>query len=266
MKIYQIDAFTRQVFGGNPAAVVPLDQWLDDAILQSIAAENNLAETAFTVPRADDWELRWFTPLTEVALCGHATLATAHVLVNHLGATARQLHFHTRQSGTLIVEQQEDGKLAMSFPSIPVTTCTETTTVYAALGCDASTLFRGNYSANEFDYMAVFESEEQVASLKPDFGLFRPLTSRGVIATAPGNTHDFVSRYFAPNAGIAEDPVTGSAHCLLAPYWGEQLAKKTMDAQQISTRTGDVQCTLMGNDKVIISGYAADYLIGDISI
>lgn len=264
LKMYQVDAFTQNVFGGNPAAVVPLEHWIEDEILQAIAAENNLAETAYTVRIDDGWELRWFTPLTEVALCGHATLATAHVLITHLGSTEKQLKFHTRQSGTLIVEQQQDGKLAMSFPAITVQTSNDDEFVCKALGATPATVLYGHYSPDEFDYVAVFENESQVAALNPDFSNFNNLTSRGVIATATGTSCDFVSRYFAPNAGINEDPVTGSAHCLLTPYWSGKLGKQHLGARQISKREGELECTLDTSDRVILSGYAADYLVGEI--
>lgn len=265
LKIFQIDAFTQKVFGGNPAAVVPLEQWIDDAVLQAIAAENNLAETAYIVPIDGGWELRWFTPVSEVALCGHATLAAAYVLVTHLGCTANNMHFFTRQSGTLIVEKQQDGKMAMSFPAIAVANSNDSEIVSKALGETPSAVLFGHYSANEYDYVAVFDKQSQVAALSPDFASFKNLTSRGVIATAPGTSCDFVSRYFAPNFGIDEDPVTGSAHCLLTPYWSARLGKQHMSARQISKREGELDCALEVDGRVIISGYAVDYMIGEIS-
>jgi PhzF family phenazine biosynthesis protein len=265
LKIFQVDAFTRKVFGGNPAAVVPLENWIDDAVLQSIANENNLAETAFTVPAQDGWELRWFTPVAEVALCGHATLATAHVLITHLGCDAQTLNFYTRQSGKLTVEKQPDGKLAMSFPAIELTNSDDGEEVSLALGSKPSAVLSGNYSATEYDLVAVFDSLDQVAALTPDFAKFKTLNSRGIIATAPGTSCDFVSRYFAPNFGVNEDPVTGSAHCLLTPYWSNVLGKQHMNARQISPREGELDCTLETADRVIISGYAVDYLTGVIN-
>ena len=265
LKIFQVDAFTQKVFGGNPAAVVPLEEWIDDAVLQSIAAENNLAETAFIVPAEDGWELRWFTPVAEVALCGHATLATAHVLITHLGCTAQTLNFHTRQSGTLTVERQPSGKLAMSFPAIAVSDSDGGDEVGRALGAQPSQVLSGDYSAVEFDYLAVFDTATQVADLNPDFAKFKSLKARGIIATAPGTSCDFVSRYFAPNLGVDEDPATGSAHCLLTPYWSEKLGKQHMTARQISRRVGELDCTLETADRVIISGYAVDYLTGVIN-
>jgi len=243
---------------------VPLDGWIEDDLLQAIAAENNLAETAYVVPAGDDWELRWFTPVSEVALCGHATLASAHVLFSHMGCSAPTLNFHTRQSGTLVVEKQSDGKLAMSFPAIETTSSKDSKGINDALGSNPAQLLQGSYSANEFDYVAVFDTQEMVADLSPDFTRFKTLTSRGVIVTAPGDTCDFVSRYFAPNLGIDEDPVTGSAHCLLTPYWSARLGKQKMSAKQVSKRGGDLDCSLESNSRVIISGNAVDYLIGDI--
>lgn len=266
MKIYQVDAFTTKVFAGNPAAVVPLEHWLDDYILQAIAAENNLAETAFTVPCGESWELRWFTPTAEVALCGHATLAAAYVLLKHQGCEKSTLEFITKQSGKLIVECLEDGSLSMSFPAIPIVECNQKSTVGEALGAIPKTVLSGRYSPDQFDYVAVFESEESVSALNPDFRKFRTLDSRGVIATASGNSYDFVSRYFAPNFGIDEDPVTGSAHCLLPPYWSQISDKQDMRARQLSRRGGDLACTMAKNNRVLLAGHAVDYLVGEINI
>jgi len=264
MKIYQVDAFTTEVFAGNPAAVVPLKHWIDDNVLQAIAAENNLAETAFTVPSGERWELRWFTPTAEVALCGHATLAAAHVLVKHLGCKQNTLEFITVQSGKLIVECLEDGSLSMSFPAIPVLECDQKIAISDALGATPKSVLFGRYSPDQIDYVAVFESEESVSALVPDFSKFRNLDSRGVIATAASSSYDFVSRYFAPNFGIDEDPVTGSAHCLLTPYWSPILDKRKMCARQISSRGGDLACALSDDNRVLLAGHAVDYLIGEI--
>lgn len=264
MKIYQIDAFTTKVFSGNPAAVVPLEQWLDDSILQSIAAENNLAETAYTVPTNNGWQIRWFTPAAEVALCGHATLAAAHVLVKHQGFDGDVLTFETRQSGKLSVERADNNTLAMSFPVITTEESEHKQDVSEALSAEPDCVRFGHYSPDEFDYVAIFNSEDAVASLTPNPSNFASLRSRGIIATAPGKSVDFVSRYFAPNIGINEDPVTGSAHCLLAPYWSGILGKTILQARQISARGGDVGCTVGNDDRVILTGCAVDYLIGDI--
>ena len=264
-RIFQVDAFTSQLFGGNPAAVVLLQQWIDDAVLQSIAAENNLAETAYLVPIESGWELRWFTPTFEVALCGHATLAAAHVLVTQLNCTDNLLNFETRESGTLTVECKHDGMYAMSFPAISVVKSNDTHEVGTALGSEPYRLMTGHYSPDQMDFVAVFETEDLVAALQPDAAEFKRLNSRGVIATAKGKSCDFVSRYFAPEFGIYEDPVTGSAHCLLTPYWSDVLNKSDMQAQQISPRGGEIQCA-MDNKRVILTGRAVNYMAGTIYI
>ena len=264
-KIFQTDAFTSQVFGGNPAAVVPLEHWIDDAVLQSIAAENNLAETAYLVPIYQGWELRWFTPTTEVALCGHATLAAAHVLVTQLDCTDNTLNFKTRESGTLTVECKKDGSFAMSFPAIQVSEFNEAERVSVALGSEPDCVMFGRYSPDQIDVVAVFETEDIVSALKPNMAEFKNLDSRGIIATAKGDSCDFVSRYFAPNIGIDEDPVTGSAHCLLTPYWSDIVGKLEMDALQISPRGGEIQCALE-DDRVVLTGRAVNYLDGTIYI
>lgn len=269
MKIYQVDAFTTRVFSGNPAAVVPLEHWLDDSILQSIAAENNLAETAYTVPidngKDNGWEIRWFTPAAEVALCGHATLAAAHVLVKHQGFDGDVLTFETRQAGKLSVECLDNNTFAMSFPAITTNENDHKQVISEALGAEPNSVRVGHYSPNEFDYVAIFNSEDTVASLTPNLSKFASLSSRGIIASAPGKSVDFVSRYFAPNIGINEDPVTGSAHCLLAPYWSNISGKTTLQARQISDRGGDIHCTVGNDNRVILAGCAVDYLIGDIN-
>lgn len=264
MKIYQIDAFTTSVFEGNPAAVVPLEKWIDDTLLQAIAAENNLAETAFTVASSDGWEIRWFTPTAEVALCGHATLAAAHVLIKHQGFTGAVLTFDTRQSGKLTVERLENDLLAMSFPAIAIKESDQIEKITEALRAKPDSVKYGRYSPDQIDYVAIFNSEDTVKSLSPDFSKFAQLDSRGIIATAPAKSFDFVSRYFGPNFGIDEDPVTGSAHCLLTPYWSSVLGKQSMQARQISSRGGNITCTMQNNDRVLLAGYAVDYLIGDI--
>ena len=266
-KIYQVDAFTNHLFGGNPAAVVPLESWLDDKTLQAIAMENNLAETAYIVPADGGHELRWFTPASEVALCGHATLATAHVLVHHLGETAEQINFLTRQSGTLTVTRLENNQFAMSFPSIAVNESNDRDLVSAALGVTPESLYAGNYSSEEFDYVAVFSSSKQLENLEISNTAFKALRSRGVIVTALSEIDDcdFVSRYFAPNFGIDEDPVTGSAHCLLAPYWAGVLGKNSLRARQISPRGGDLICEVQ-QDRTVLTGSCVDYLQGEIRV
>lgn len=253
--IYQIDAFTEVLFSGNPAAVVPLDTWLPDAVLQAVAGENNLSETAFFVPRDDDgFDLRWFTPLTEVDLCGHATLATAHVLYSHLGFEGARAVFHTR-SGMLRVERAGAG-YRMDFPADEPSRLEVSLAVKQALGTEPVELWRG---CN--DFMAVLQGQEQIEQLQPDIAALAQLGGRGLIATAPGNTADFVSRCFYPNAGIAEDPVTGSAHTTMTPYWAARTGKNTLRAHQLSARGGYLLCLLAGN-RVVLEGSAVTYMWG----
>ena len=263
--IYQVDAFAERVFEGNPAAVVPMDHWPDDALLQSIAAENNLAETAFIVANGEQWAIRWFTPSAEVALCGHATLAAAHVIFEHLGSTETTIIFSTVSSGDLSVSRRDGGKLAMSFPAITVDRLDVLDSVAIALGSKPDSVWKGHYTAEQFDLVAVFSSRQAVADLVPDESQFARLGSRGVIATSRAEEFDFVSRYFAPAFGIPEDPVTGSAHCLLAPFWGKQLGKSVMRACQISPRTGVLECRLL-DGRVELVGTAVDYLKGSIAV
>ncbi len=261
--LYQVDAFTDRVFAGNPAAVCPLSEWLPDEVMQAIAAENNLSETAFFVARPDgDFDLRWFTPKTEVDLCGHATLASGHVVLRHLEAERNEVAFHTR-SGRLAVARDGE-RLVMDFPSQPPEPTDDAgvlADVSAALGKAPSHLFASH------TIMAVFDHHSQVAGLKPDFVKMASLDVPYVIATAPGDGEgvDFVSRFFAPTAGINEDPVTGSAHTLLTPYWVERLGKNPLVARQISARGGTLWCELKG-DRVSIAGYAVDYMRGEIPV
>ena len=263
--LYQVDAFADKLFEGNPAAVVLFDEWPADSLLQSIAAENNLAETAYLVACGKQWELRWFTPAFEVALCGHATLAAAHVLYNHLGCQDKTITFVTRFSGNLIVERKEDDSLAMVFPAIVIRQYDKAEEVAVALGHMPSSVWAGNYSTDQFDIVAVFDSADEVAALQPNDSLFEKLGSRGVIATAAAQDFDFVSRYFAPAFGIPEDPVTGSAHCLLTPYWAGRLKKTALRARQISPRSGTLNCRLL-RDKVELTGRAVDYMKGSLSL
>ena len=257
IKQFQVDAFASTLFKGNPAAVCPLESWLADGLMQAIAAENNLSETAFFVPAGNGFELRWFTPVKEVDLCGHATLATAHVLYNHLGYEHPRIVFSTR-SGDLRVARSGDG-LTMDFPARRTKLCVMQDALEKALGKKPKAL----YSAD--DYMAVFSSEAEVRALQPDMAALRGLDLRGVIATAPGDDVDFVSRFFAPGAGIPEDPVTGSAHCTLTPFWSRQLGKSRLSARQISARGGDLLCELR-DDRVFISGTATTFLEGVIHL
>ena len=257
LPLYQVDAFTGRLFGGNPAAVVPLEEWLPDTILAAIAAENNLSETAFVLPRQDPAPLRWFTPAVEVDLCGHATLATAHVLFQHLLPGRDRVAFSTR-SGTLTVTRQGE-LLSMDFPARPASAVQISADLVAALGARPSEAYRAR------DLMAVFDSESAVRDLQPDFERVSALDTFALIVTAPGTEVDFVSRFFAPAKGIPEDPVTGSAHCTLMPYWAERLGKTRLSARQLSRRGGELYCTLRG-DRVDIAGRAVEYLRGEITL
>jgi len=256
--VYHVDAFTDRLFGGNPAAVCPLESWLPDATMQAIAAENNLSETAFFVREGDDCALRWFTPKVEVDLCGHATLASAHVIFQrepNRGSVA----FRTAKAGTLTVTRTGE-KLAMDFPARPPKLVAAPQGLAAALGKAPTELLAAR------DYMAVYDSPDDVAALAPDFAALGKLDCFAVIVTAPGeNGVDFVSRFFAPAQGIPEDPVTGSSHCTLAPYWGRRLGKTYLEALQISRRVGKLSCTL-ANERVVIAGQAVLYLEGRITI
>lgn len=256
---YQVDAFTDRVFGGNPAAVCPLERWLPAATMQAIAAESNLADTAFFVKKEEEYELRWFTPTVEVDLCGHATLASAYVILHHIEPGRDRVSFRTINAGTLVVSRQGE-RLAMDLPArvpIPVTTPVN---LVAALGKQPKALLGSR------DYLAVYDNADEVAALDPDMAAVAKLDRWGMIVTAPGkNGVDFVSRFFAPANGIPEDPVTGSAHCTLVPYWAARLGKTQLEARQISRRGGALSGTLDG-DRVIIVGRAVLYLEGRIAV
>lgn len=257
--IYQVDAFASTPFGGNPAAVVPLDAWLPDAMLQRIAEENNLSETAYFVRAGDVYELRWFTPAVEVDLCGHATLASAFVLFEQLGVKDDLLRFATR-SGELQVRRDGD-KLAMDFPAKQPRAVEIPPGLLQALGLpDAQALYRTD------DYLVVIDDGSLIDGLKPDFAALAAFDVRGVAVTAPSVRFDFVSRWFGPRVGVNEDPVTGSAHTSLAPYWAERLAKRSLSAQQGGARKGQLHCQVQDNGRVIISGQAALYLRGTIHL
>lgn len=260
LSLYQLDAFTDKVFGGNPAAVVPLTSWLPDETMQAIAAENNLAETAFYVPTEAGFHIRWFTPTVEVDLCGHATLATAYVLFSIENYPHNEINFDSR-SGILNVRKEGDW-LVLNFPADSIhKQLLSPPALLEALG-DISPveILRG-----KTDFMAVLESEEQVRTLQPDIIVLSTLPARGVIITAPGDSVDFVSRFFAPQSGIAEDPVTGSAHTTLTPYWADKLGKTEMEALQVSARGGVLKTKLIG-DRVEIAGQVKLYLRGTIEI
>lgn len=254
---YQIDAFSPTLFSGNPAAVVPLTDWLPDTLLQAIAAENNLSETAFFAPEGEGWRLRWFTPVAEVDLCGHATLASAHVLFHHLGITTEQVLFHTR-SGALTVRRDGD-RLEMDFPARPSTPCTPPDDLLRGLGHPPQEVLVSD------DYIAVYASEAEIRALRPDLAALARLDRRGVIVTAPGDTADFVSRFFGPKLGIPEDPVTGSAHCELMPYWASRLGRDRLRAFQCSARGGELDCTLAG-ERVRLAGRACTFMVAQIFV
>lgn len=256
-KIYQIDAFANGVFSGNPAAVCPLDEWLSDDLLQKIAMENNLAETAFYVKRGDQYQIRWFTPAIEVDLCGHATLAAAFVLFHHENHSTHIIHFYSERSGLLTVTGEGD-VLTLNFPTDQLEPIELFDELIAGLDIRPQLAFKG-----KTDYMLVFDNEEDIRKVKPDFDVISKLQARGIIITARGDGVDFVSRFFAPQAGINEDPVTGSAHTTLTPYWSKRLGKTDLTAIQLSARKGYLQCKY-ANDRVEISGRGVLYLIGEI--
>jgi PhzF family phenazine biosynthesis protein len=258
LPIYQADAFTDTLFGGNPAAVCPLDTWLPDATMQKIAAENNLAETAFFVKKNNGYLLRWFTPEFEIDLCGHATLATAHILFTELGYSEPTIYFETMKAGVLTVTKNGD-KYTLDFPSRPAEPAPIIPTgLTQALGVTEPLEF-----LRSRDYLLVYDNEDEILNCKPDFNLLAKFDVVGIIITSPGKEVDFVSRFFAPAAGIPEDPVTGSAHCNLIPYWAEKLGKNELHAYQQSARKGELWCELKG-DRVLMSGKAVTYLKGEI--
>jgi PhzF family phenazine biosynthesis protein len=295
LKTYIANAFAGSQFGGNPAAVVPLTKWLSDGLMQQIAAQNNLAETAFIVPEGEDFHIRWFTPAVEVALCGHATLASAHVFFNHLEYGKEQIDFHSK-SGLLKVSKGPGEQITLDFPADPPVPLFQAASEEqeAAMGevvplgpetkkdsANASTRTGGLQIAgfiakalkrnplgvyqSAFDYIAVLKDQEEVENLAPDLVLVAKLPGRGLIVTARGKNVDFVSRCFFPQSGIDEDPVTGSAHTVLTPYWAGMLGKTRLSAVQLSKRKGYLDCTLI-NDRVLISGKVFTYLTGEINI
>ncbi|MCM2971926.1 PhzF family phenazine biosynthesis protein [Larsenimonas suaedae] len=250
ISMYQVDAFTSELFKGNPAAVCPLTEWLPEATLQAIASENNLSETAFFVPEGEGYRLRWFTPRDEVDLCGHATLATAHVIFTHLGATEHTLRFDTR-SGPLFVSKLDSG-YRMNFPAAMPEPFEASSALLEGLGVTPTEVHAA------FDIVVVLENEQQVRTLAPELSHWHGLGKRGVVVTAPGDHVDFVSRAFFPELDVPEDPVTGSAHCELAPYWAERLGKTTLTAHQVSERLGELTCVVEG-ERVGLVGQAVDY-------
>jgi len=258
LTIYQIDAFAEKVFAGNPAAVIPLESWLNDEMMQKIALENNLSETAFFVPVENGFHIRWFTPLAEVDLCGHATLASAHVLFYHLNYSENEIRFQSR-SGILKVRKEND-LIVLNFPASPLTETEIPENLKYAFNHQPVNGFKGRD-----DIMLVFENEEQIVNLKPNFQQILASKTRGVITTAPSEKFDFVSRFFAPAVGVNEDPVTGSAHTMLIPYWSGVLGKIELTAKQVSLRGGILHCKNLG-ERVEIGGKAVTYMVGEIII
>lgn len=255
--MWQVDAFSNRRFGGNPAAVVLLDQWLSDNVLLAIAAENNLAETAFLVPQGEDYQIRWLTPLVEVPLCGHATLAAAWVVYHRLQPSRERIVFHSK-SGALPVDRLSD-RLILDFPSNEVRPARSDQGVAEALGARPYELHE------DFQWLALYRTEEEVRDLRPDMQRLLDTGIHGVIATAPGKDCDFVSRFFAPKAGVPEDPVTGSAHTRLVPFWSSRLGKTNIYARQISARGGELWCELR-DGRVRMAGNAVLYLEGAIEV
>ena len=257
ISLYQIDAFANQLFGGNPAAVCPLDDWLPDSLMLKIANENNLSETAFFVSQGTDFQIRWFTPAIEVDLCGHATLATAHLIFSELGSSQERINFHSK-SGPLSVAKK-DNNYIMNFPTDSLKKIDNIPKVLLeGLGILPTELYKG-----KDDYLAILPSEKNIIDLKPNFTKIAQLDARGLIVSARGLETDFVSRCFYPAAGINEDPVTGSAHTTMTPYWAKKLNKKLLTALQLSERGGQVQCEFL-DDRVNLGGTAVTYLKGKI--
>jgi PhzF family phenazine biosynthesis protein len=258
LRLYQVDAFADRLFSGNPAAVCPLDAWLPDETMQQIAAENNLAETAFYVHADEGLEIRWFTPTVEVDLCGHATLASAYVVITHDGPVGDVIEFSSK-SGPLKVRRRGE-LLVLDFPADPVEPVSAPRLLIDALGREPIETCKGRT-----DYLVVYGAEEQVSALSPDLRDLAAVPARGIIVTAPGREVDFVSRFFAPQVGVPEDPATGSAHTTLTPYWTSRLGERELSATQLSRRRGRLRCRLVG-DRVEIAGRAVPYLAGTITL
>jgi len=259
LTIYQVDAFAEKVFKGNPAAVIPLDDWIDDDLMQQVAMENNLSETAFFVKTEEGYHLRWFTPEYEIDLCGHATLASAYIIKNFLEPHVAEISFSTQKAGVLKASAK-DGLYTLDFPARMPEPCETPDKLLPSLGISTAVeVLRSR------DYVVVLPTEEAVRNVEPDFNLMKELDAIGVIITAKGHEADVVSRCFYPGLGIQEDPVTGSAHCNVVPYWSEKLGKTKLFCQQLSLRGGDLQCELMG-DRVLMGGRCVLYMSGDIML
>jgi PhzF family phenazine biosynthesis protein len=255
---YEVLAFTDRPFAGNPAGICILDDWLPDELLQKIAAENNLAQTAFFIDRGRFYDIRWMTPTVEIDLCGHATLGSAHVIFQHLGRPGASVTFQSHSAGELRVDRADD-RLVLDFPSRPPEAAPAPDKLAEGLRAQPREVFKGR------DYLAVFESEADIAKISPDFDVVAELDGNGVIVTAPGENCDFVSRYFAPRVGVPEDPVTGSVHCALIPYWSKRLGKHELRARQISARGGELFCEDRGA-RVGIGGNAVTYSEGKLHV
>ena len=259
LKLYQVDAFTDKLFGGNPAAVIPLESWIEDELMQKIAMENNLSETAFIVKTDDGYHIRWFTPEYEIDLCGHATLASAYVIKNFLEPQVTEFQFTTEKAGELRASSK-DGKYSLDFPSrIPKVSETPASLLESLGISNAIEVLRSR------DYFVVLPDEEAVKNVEPDFEAMKQVDTFGVIITAKGKTADVVSRCFYPNAGIPEDPVTGSAHCNIVPYWAQKLGKNKLHCLQLSERGGNMECELHG-DRVYMTGKCVLYMRGEIDV
>lgn len=259
LTLYQVDAFTSEVFRGNPAAVCILHSWLNEDVMQSIANENNLSETAFVVPQDTHFEIRWFTPETEVDLCGHATLATAHVFFEHLDYPSDRIDFYSIHSGRLAVEREGD-LLTLDFPADTLKEIEVPEEISEALRKAPLKAFKG-----KSDYLLIYPGQSDIENLNPDFGRLKHAGGRGVIVSAMGTETDFVSRFFAPQTGINEDPVTGSAHTTLTVYWARVRGKKKLTARQLSSRGGELICEELG-ERIRISGRAVTYMVGEITV
>ena len=257
LKLYQIDAFATKVFEGNPACVMPLISWLDDALMQKIAMENNLSETAFFVPKGEDFEIRWFTPSKEVNLCGHATLASAYVLFELLDYDRDSIVFHSK-SGALHIKREND-LISMDFPSEPPISCKTPSAIIEAFGIEPVEVLKS------VDYIVVFENETDIRAIKPNYEALKKLDLRGVCITTTDTKYDFVSRFFAPNYGVDEDSVTGSAYTQLMPYWTKRLGKDKLFSKQVSMRGGELMCEHKG-ERIMIAGKCVSYMVGDVQI
>jgi PhzF family phenazine biosynthesis protein len=259
LSLYQVDAFAETVFKGNPAAIIPLDDWMDDDLMQQIAMENNLSETAYIVKTDSGYHIRWFTPEYEIDLCGHATLASAYVIKNFLEPHVAEINFTTQKAGTLKAAAKE-GLYTLDFPARMPEPCEVPEQLLTSIGTSAAVeVLRSR------DYFVVLPNEEAVRNAEPDYTLMKELDTIGVIITAKGHEADVVSRCFYPGAGIPEDPVTGSAHCNIVPYWSEKLGKTKLFCRQLSARGGDLQCELAG-DRVLMSGKCVLFLQGEINL